>query len=77
MLHIKDIEIALIHELGRKPYLQATEGKEKIPGWMLSGGTLRFLALVALLHDPDPPSLIFIDGLENSLDPGAVSMLIE
>lgn len=46
---------------GRKEFL--------IPAWMLSEGTRRITAILALLaHDP-PPSLLCIEEVENGLDP--------
>lgn len=40
-----------------------------IPAWMLSEGTRRITAILALLrHDP-PPSLLCIEEIENGLDP--------
>ena len=40
-----DIQAALTSELERKSYLQMSERDFKVPGWMLSTGTLRVLAL--------------------------------
>ncbi|MBI4024626.1 MAG: ATP-binding protein [Verrucomicrobia bacterium] len=48
-----------------------------LPGWVLSGGTLRLLALLAALRNPDGPSVLFIEELENGLDPRAIGFLIE
>ncbi len=53
-------------------------GKSKfpIPAWMLSEGTRRITALLALLaHDP-PPSLLCIEEIENGLDPWTVIGLL-
>lgn len=47
-----------------------------IPAWMLSEGTRRITALLALLaHDP-PPSLLCIEEIENGLDPWTVKGLL-
>src|SRR5260370_1705864 len=56
----QDIQIALTSELERSLYPQITEGNFKVPGWLLSTGTLRILALLALLLHPEPPPLIII-----------------
>jgi len=42
-----------------------TEGDFKIPDWLLSSGTLRILALLALFRHPTPPPLIVIEEIEN------------
>lgn len=48
-----------------------------IPAWMLSEGTRRITAVLALLaHDP-PPSLLCIEEIENGLDPWTVRGLLE
>ncbi len=67
----------LTMELGRNVYLQMTEGQAQIPGWLLSTGTLRILAILALLRHPNPPSLIVIEEIENGLDPSSVGLIVE
>ena len=74
--YIKDIQPTLTHELKRKVYLSMTEENSKIASWLLSTGTLRFVALLAMLHDPSPPPLIVVDEIENGLDPCSLSILI-
>ena len=66
----------------RRSLIQMTErfraGRDVVlPGWVMSGGTLRVLALLAALRSPDGPSVLFIEELENGLDPRAVGLLIE
>ena len=58
-------------------YLEMTEGNFKLPGWMLSTGTIRVLAILALLRHPKPPPLIFIEELENGLDPRTLNLVVE
>jgi predicted ATPase len=72
-----DLKPLLTSELERKAYLQVTEGNFKVPGWMLSTGTLRVLALLALLRHPQPPPLILIEEIENGLDPRSIHLLVE
>ncbi len=52
-------------------------GGSNVPGWMLSTGTLRVLALLALLRHPTPPPLIVVEELENGLDPRCIHLLVE
>lgn len=75
--YAKDIQPSVTSELERKAWLQLTEADFKVPGWMLSTGTLRLLALLALLRHPKPPSLIVIEEIENGLDPRSIHLLVE
>jgi predicted ATPase len=75
--YAKDVQPAQTTELERTVYLQLTEQDFKVPGWLFSSGTLRILALLAVLRNPNPPSLVVIEELENGLDPRTIHLLIE
>ena len=75
--YARDLQPAVTSELERKAYLQLTEADFKIPGWMLSTGTLRVLALLAVLRHPQPPPLVVIEEIENGLDPRSIHLLVE
>jgi predicted ATPase len=76
--YAKDIQPSLTSsEIERKAWLQLTESDFKVPGWMLSTGTLRLLALLALLRHPDPPPLIVVEEIENGLDPRSIHLIVE
>lgn len=76
--YAKDIQPSLTSsEIERKAWLQLTEAGFKVPGWMLSTGTLRLLALLALLRHPKPPSLIVVEEIENGLDPRSIHLIVE
>jgi predicted ATPase len=75
--YARDLQPAITSELERKAWLQLTEGEFKVPGWMLSTGTLRVLALLALLRHPTPPPLLVIEEIENGLDPRSIHLLVE
>lgn len=57
------------------------EGDFTIPATRLSDGSLRYLCLLAIMHDPDPPPLIGIEepelGLHPDLLPKLADLLIE
>lgn len=76
--YAKDIQPSLTSsEIERKAWLQLTESDYKVPGWMLSTGTLRLLALLALLRHPNPPPLIVVEEIENGLDPRSIHLIVE
>ncbi len=75
--YARDLQPALTSELERKAYLQLSESNFKVPGWMLSTGTLRVLALLAVLRHPEPPPLIVVEEIENGLDPRSIHLLVE
>lgn len=76
--YAKDIQPTLTSsEIERKAWLQLSEDTFKVPGWLLSTGTLRMLALLALLRHPNPPPLIVVEEIENGLDPRSIHLIVE
>lgn len=76
--YAKDIQPTLTSsEIERKAWLQLSEDDFKVPGWLLSTGTLRMLALLALLRHPNPPPLIVVEEIENGLDPRSIHLIVE
>jgi predicted ATPase len=75
--YAQDLQPAITSELERNVYLQLVEGQIKLPGWLLSTGTLRLLALLAVLRHPEPPPLIVIEELENGLDPRTIHLIVD
>lgn len=71
-----DLQIAITSEIERSVYPQIAEGNFKVPGWLLSTGTLRILALLALLRHPEAPPLIIIEEIENGLDPQSINLIV-
>lgn len=69
-----------IAEVERKVKLMMSEHNSgnKIPGWLLSFGTLRILAfLIALNSSVARPTVLFIEEIENGIDPRTLNLLIE
>lgn len=52
-----------------------TEGSRSVPAHRLSDGTLRYLCLLAILLDPDPPPLVAIEEPELGLHPDVLPAL--
>ncbi len=76
--YAQDIQPSLTSsEIERKSWLQISEADFKVPGWLLSTGTLRMLALLALLRHPSPPPLIVVEEIENGLDPRSIHLIVE
>lgn len=59
------------------PY-RGRSGRSKfpIPAWMLSEGTRRITAILALLARDPAPSLLCIEEIENGLDPWTVRAIL-
>lgn len=68
------VNYSLLEEM---PY-EGREGKKQfpIPAWMLSEGTRRITAILALLMRDPAPSLLCIEELENGLDPWTVKVIL-
>ena len=58
-------------------YLHESGFREPIPATRLSDGTIRFIALLATLLAPEPPSLVCIEEPELGLHPDAVALLAD
>lgn len=64
--------------LEQMPY-KGRSGRKRfpIPAWMLSEGTRRITAILALLTRQTPPSLLCIEEIENGLDPWTVRRVLD
>jgi predicted ATPase len=72
-----DLQPVLTSELERAFYLKLKEQSFDVPGWLLSTGTLRVVALLAVLRHPKPPPLLVIEEIENGLDPRTLHLVVE
>ncbi|MDM8565610.1 ATP-binding protein [Candidatus Halobeggiatoa sp. HSG11] len=75
--YAQNLQVVLSTELERNVYMELTEGECKIADWLLSTGTLRIVALLALLRHPNPPPLVVIEEIENGLDPRTIRLMVE
>lgn len=73
--YAQDLQPTLVS--GSEINLEMNEGEFTVPGWLLSTGTLRFIAILALLRHPKPPPLIVIEEIENGLDPRTLSLIVD
>jgi predicted ATPase len=75
---IKDFDVSIN---GGTVQLYFTEGDYTIPATRLSDGTLRYLCLLAILCDPEPPPLVCIEepelGLHPDILPGLADLMVE
>jgi predicted ATPase len=74
--YAQDLQPSLTSELERLVYVQLSEENFKVPGWLLSTGTLKLLALLAVFRNPNPSPLIVIEELENGLDPRSINLIV-
>lgn len=77
--YIKQIQPNIQETFNREVELLLHETHDKstpIPGWLLSSGTLRILAFLSMFDTPKKPSVLFIDEIENGLDPRAIGLVL-
>ena len=74
--YASDIQPAITQELENRVYMQLSEQDFKLPGWLLSTGTLKVLALLAVFRNPNPAPLIAIEEIENGLDPRTINLIV-
>lgn len=75
--YIVDLQPELASQIQREFFLKMKEANFEVPGWLLSTGTLRVLAILACLRHPNPPPLLVIEEIENGLDPRTLNLLVE
>lgn len=58
-------------------FLEEQNHDKRLPSWLFSSGTLRVLALLSILNNVNRPPVIFIEEIENGLDPRALNLIVE
>jgi predicted ATPase len=76
---LTDVHLEVIGGGGRSVVVQLIESGVTTPIDLrdASFGTVRLLALLCLLHEPDPPPLIAIEELDHGLHPYALDVLVD
>jgi predicted ATPase len=74
--YMSDIRPQFVDEIERKVFLEMKEQgvSVAIPGWLLSTGTLRILTLLVAMQEAPP--VLFIEEIENGLDPRTIGLLL-
>jgi predicted ATPase len=79
--YARNVEPVETREIQPTMYLKMLEQLRdesiEIPGWLISTGTIRILALLAVLRNPDPPPLLVVEEIENGLDPRSLNLVLE
>ena len=75
--YARDLQTNFTDSIERRAFLEMTEAEFKVPGWLLSTGTLRIVALLACLRHPNPPPLLVVEEIENGLDPRTMHLVVE
>ena len=77
--YAEDLRPRVTTGVEKKVYLELAERgfRERLPSWLFSTGTVRILALLAVLRHPQPPSVLFVEEIENGLDPQTIHLLVE
>lgn len=60
-----------------EPLFALKEGDEILPAPILSDGTLRFAAITAAFFQPEMPSIITLEEIENGIHPSRLRLLVE
>lgn len=60
-----------------EPLFALREGDNVLPAPILSDGTLRFAAITAAFFQPDMPSIITLEEIENGIHPSRLRLLVE
>ncbi len=75
LAHIGRDEVAVQKQIYL--FLKEKNLDKQLPSWLFSSGSLRILAFLAVFNQEKPPSAIFIEEIENGLDPRTLNLMVE
>ena len=70
-------DVGVLHGAVGEPLFTLRENGREFPAMVLSEGTLRFAAVTAALFQPDMPSLMTIEEIENGIHASRLRLLLE
>ena len=70
-------DIQILHGAMDEALFALKEGDSILPAEVLSDGTLRFAAIASALFQPDMPSMITMEEIENGIHPNRLRLLLE
>ncbi len=70
------LDVGEFSSVDRTIYFMIQEGEFQVPCWLMSGGSVRLVAILACLYSDEPPPLLVIEEIENGLDPRTVGYLV-
>ncbi len=76
-MDIVDFEFPEYPNSGKTGLTIREANDRRVSAHSASGGTLRFLAMLAALLGPDPARLYFFEGIDNSIHPSRLYLLLE
>lgn len=76
-LDLADLEFPVVTPEGKIQLALKDERGRLISGSSASDGTLRFLAFLAATHAGVPPSMLFLEEIENGIHPNRLHLLLE
>ena len=74
---VKTISIKTRQEDRHLSAIQYSSGGDPVPSWLLSDGTLRFLALTLLAYVPEHSGIYLIEEPENGIHPRAIEAVFQ
>ena len=70
-------DVGVLHGAVGEPLFMLQENGRELPAMVLSAGTLRFAAVVAAFFQPDMPSVMALEEIENGIHASRLRMLLE
>ena len=72
--YVVDYELPVLKQVYL--FLKEQHTDRRLQSWLFSSGTLRILTFLSVLNGEVPPSVVFIEEIENGLDPRTLNLLV-